>query len=471
MSESVGEQLKSTRIGRGLSLEQAAQTTRIRQHYLEALEHGDREALPSAVQGRGFLRLYAGYLNLPAEALVAEWEGRPAPQPAPAPEPPPLKKWQIPPPPPPAAPEESSKPESPQDELPAERAEPVQGSSRAIFAEIGRDLQSQRESLGVSLDEVERHTRMRQHYLSALEAGSLEDLPSTVQARGMLSNYAVFLNMDSERLLLRFAEGLQLRRTERLPPTPQPDLFSNQRTQPKGARPAGSARKWITADMLFVGGLILILFVFIVWTAARISSDRSRQVVATLPSVGEVLLYTSSPEALTVSPTTNPAAVTETPAQAQTGTPPPAESSGTPAASGTALGGIQIATLGAINTDPVQLYIIARRRSFLRVTIDGQIKFNGRTVPGSAYPFSAQKTIEILVGDAAALQVFYNQRDLGNLGSLGQVINLSFTHDGVQTPTATITPTASATPLVSTTPTPGSSFTPSPSPTITPLIP
>ena len=76
MSSSVGSQLKQARQARGLSLEQAAHSTRIRIHYLEALERDDRSTLPSQVQGRGFLRLYADYLGLPVKVMLDQWEGR-----------------------------------------------------------------------------------------------------------------------------------------------------------------------------------------------------------------------------------------------------------------------------------------------------------------------------------------------------------------------------------------------------------
>ncbi len=84
-------------------------------------------------------------------------------------------------------------------------------SAEAIFTEVGKLLLRQRELLGLSLEDIERHTHLRQHYLQALEAGDLEGLPSPVQARGMLNNYAAFLGMDPETLLLRFADGLQAR--------------------------------------------------------------------------------------------------------------------------------------------------------------------------------------------------------------------------------------------------------------------
>lgn len=74
--QTIGEQLKQARLAKGLTLEQASEATRVRPHYLQALESDQRSALPSTVQGRGFLRLYADYLGLPVAQLLAIWEGR-----------------------------------------------------------------------------------------------------------------------------------------------------------------------------------------------------------------------------------------------------------------------------------------------------------------------------------------------------------------------------------------------------------
>jgi cytoskeleton protein RodZ len=81
-------------------------------------------------------------------------------------------------------------------------------------------------------------------------------------------------------------------------------------------------------------------------------------------------------------------------------------------------------TLPVLGDAPLQVYVIANQRAFLRVVTDNKEVFNGRVVPGSAYPFSAKDQIELTTGNAAALQVFYNQEDLGILGSLGQVVRL-----------------------------------------------
>ncbi len=99
----------------------------------------------------------------------------------------------------------------------------------------------------------------------------------------------------------------------------------------------------------------------------------------------------------------------------------------------------------------------------MRVVVDGKEVFNGRVVPGTAYPFEAVNQIEVLVGSGAAIRIVYNGRDLGLMGGLGQVVNNIYLADSITTPTAQPTPSPTKTPPVS--PTPFPSLTPVPSST------
>ena len=81
-------------------------------------------------------------------------------------------------------------------------------------------LRRRREMLSLTLDEIERHTRMRAQFMDSLEKGNFDELPSPVQTRGMLANYAGFLDLDVDTLLLRFADALQARHRERHPEKP-----------------------------------------------------------------------------------------------------------------------------------------------------------------------------------------------------------------------------------------------------------
>ena len=86
MSESIGAALKAAREKQRLTLAEVSEATRVRTHYLQALENDDLSVMPSAAQGRGFLRLYARHLGLDLDSLIPA-AGSAAPEPAaPAPE-------------------------------------------------------------------------------------------------------------------------------------------------------------------------------------------------------------------------------------------------------------------------------------------------------------------------------------------------------------------------------------------------
>ncbi len=81
MNESIGTKLRQAREKRQLGFDDAAEATRIRPHYLKALESDDLSVIPSAAQARGFLRIYAEFLGLQVSDLVP---AAPPPMPAPA---------------------------------------------------------------------------------------------------------------------------------------------------------------------------------------------------------------------------------------------------------------------------------------------------------------------------------------------------------------------------------------------------
>ena len=65
------QRLKEARIERGLTLYQAAKATKIKPHFLEAIESGAYNELPSPAYARGFVRNYADFLGLPSAQVSA----------------------------------------------------------------------------------------------------------------------------------------------------------------------------------------------------------------------------------------------------------------------------------------------------------------------------------------------------------------------------------------------------------------
>ena len=467
MPPTIGETLTQTRLDRKLTIKAASEATAIRVKYLEALEADDFDSLPSPVQTRGFLRIYADYLGLDSGDLLSLLKGESAPVEG---------STEDSASPPETTVEDSELPETIENEIkvpPAEEVEPQSTDvdflelpseglddddldsqlqninlplplSSSIFIEIGQQLRGRRELLSLTLEEIEQHTHIRKHYLVSLEAGAIDNLPSPVQARGILSSYARFLDLDSESLLLRFAEGLQAKRLERHPRQPR----SRSENGEDAILPPG-LRRILSTDLVFGGGMILAMIAFAIWGANRIISQSQFEQggVNSEQSISEALLApTLATEEATALPSPSFDAIITSAGVVETPTI------------------IEIPTLA--KSSPVQVVTAITGNTWMRVKVDGEIEYQGRANAGSAYTFNGNEKVEVLAADGSLVQIIYNGEDLGLMGDSGAISEIIYTPQGTLLPTPTSTPTPTRTPRVTPTFTP--SITPTPTDEIEP---
>jgi transcriptional regulator with XRE-family HTH domain len=303
--------------------------------------------------------------------------------------------------------------------------------------ELGRLLRETREKLGLTHEEVERSTRIRARYLEALERGDLSSLPSQVQARGFLRNYADFLGLDPDAVLQKHAArshgaSAQTQQTVQSP-TPEPPSGTVEVRRPR----------WITTDLLVAMGIILAVLVVLVWGGSRLvlamqqdSSNGTQQVS------GLNLLSTASPTA------------------SATSTEAPAEIGGLP---GEAVSPASDATLPAELTGDdqgqtgVNLRLLIERRAYIEVVVDGEEAFRGRAAPGEILEYSGSQLISIVTGNGGGVRAVYNGQDQGRLGEIGEVVSRLWDLEGAITPTPT--PSSTPTPTEEVTITPSSTGT------------
>ncbi|HBG74182.1 MAG: hypothetical protein A2X25_03940 [Chloroflexi bacterium GWB2_49_20] len=452
MSETPGIILKNRRESKNLNIAQVVKRTRIRAHYIQAMEADDFASLPSPVQARGFLRVYAEFLELDANDLISSLEPhsrffiqQTTDKPNSNVDSDKLDGIDLIPPSSPATVllATINTPPEPSDNHPIEEENglqfetesvPIQSpeslapsKSKYFFFSIGEQLRLQREALGLSLNEVEKHSHVLRRYLESIEAGDFENLPSSVQARGMLINYARFLEIDLEEILLRFADGLQAQLLERQQPN-----HGIPGSSFKGSKQLSAFKRFISIDMLFGGGLIILLIVFAVWGTGRvIDLYKPPASLATAASISDIILTPLQSATIEGLDLTQPALLL----------------TNTPAANFTQISGIPTGQQGQ-----VQVYVVVLQRTWLRIIVDGEILLEGRVEPGSAYPFSGNNQVEVLTGNGSALQIIYNQADQGVMGIFGEVVDRIYTQNSILEPTATITPTPTITPKPSLTP-------------------
>ncbi len=71
--DELGQILSQARENKGLTVEDVQQATRINARFIEALENGEYNVLPTPVHVRGFMRNYARYLNLDPAPLLERY--------------------------------------------------------------------------------------------------------------------------------------------------------------------------------------------------------------------------------------------------------------------------------------------------------------------------------------------------------------------------------------------------------------
>lgn len=117
------------------------------------------------------------------------------------------------------------------------------------MGELGNALMQARVARGLSLQDVERDTRISRRYLEALEAEDFEAFPAPIYSRAFLRTYAQYLGLDARELLRLF---------------PHQALEPEIRPLPEVAKPGAPAFSfsWIVAGvvMLFLLGAGLLLY-------------------------------------------------------------------------------------------------------------------------------------------------------------------------------------------------------------------
>lgn len=302
---------------------------------------------------------------------------------------------------------------------------------------IGDTLREAREARGWTVEEVERATHIRAKYLVALESGDIDALPSMLQARGFLRNYAQHLGLKPDQVLGQMDEALKPAKRGFMPSfkpgNKKAAAESTAAVTPRASTPspvaaARRARRFFTPDLIIAVVAVLAVVAFLVWGGSRLVNN-----------------FLNPPA---VTPTVAVLGPTETPTPTIIANITPVD---TPLPPG-------------ISFTNVQLTLVVERRTFVRVTADGTLAFEGILLPDEKRDFVGNSVIEVTTGDGASVRAILNARDLGLLGNVGEVVTRQFIPAGAVTVTPTITFTPSQTLTPSEVPPP----TETPQPTETP---
>ena len=291
--------------------------------------------------------------------------------------------------------------------------------------ELGTLLREAREARGVTLAEAQEATKINSRYLEALEEGQYEVLPSEVHVRGYLRNYARFLRLDPKPLLDRYELNRGSRRVAPAPAVPDEDLSALGPLDapeeqiffdPVNVDVGGGARKDSGSGLRLI--IIVALLISIAIVALRFvpmllgNGDGGETLTGGLEEVVSGITNADEPQPTA---TTDPAVIsgagdviTSTSRNVEMILPTP-----------TATRPTLPATM-----ETIQMRLDITERTWMRVTIDGEVVFEGLARNGDEpYIWDALQQAQLLTGNAIGVFVTINEVPLGKLGGRGEVVD------------------------------------------------
>ena len=240
---------------------------------------------------------------------------------------------------------------------------------------LGKYLKREREAKNVSLIEVAKGTKVREHFLRALEDDQYHLLPSPTYAKGFLLSYARFLGLDVAKVLERY-EG-----PGKKTPVAPPETVHEVKV------PRKAAHLWV------IGGIV---------------------------AVSLTLAYLFYPSRWRTEP------VPPEPEAEKAGLTAPA-----PSVAGVTSAAPVIGATEALEVKPFSLLLRAVERTWISVKVDDLPEQEMTLNPGEEVIRQGRGRIHLIVGNAGGLDLVHNGTRMDRFGKPGDVVILTCTPEGV----------------------------------------
>ena len=267
---------------------------------------------------------------------------------------------------------------------------------------LGLWLRQTREAKGSTLAEAGVATRIRVRFLEALEAGDFAAFPGgDVQVRGFLRIYARYLDLSPDKVMARYdaeVHGIEAAPSG-APAAAHPPSPSRAATRPLPPPPPAATfrpRRFNVERLLLPGIVLIALLAIVAGVGYLVTRNAGEETAVTA-------MATRTAPAEAAQPSTAPARETSP---------------------------LVTPTLPADPQGGVTLALEAAEHVWARVTVDGQVVFEGMLSPGQVEAWSGQGAVTVDTGNGAGLLVTVNGQPQGAMCGRAQVCTRSWEPTG-----------------------------------------
>ena len=262
---------------------------------------------------------------------------------------------------------------------------------------LGDVLRAEREKQNLTIKDIEKGTSIRSLYIEAIEKGDYKSLPGEVYTKGFIRNYATFLNLDPEKMLYKYKEEVQ------------PDKLAEEEAAKAERESAASA--YTSSRYNFSSGSDF---------KERVENSRGSQnvlagiLVAVLVAGGAYMMFGD-----TIGKMFAEEKPVKQTVQTQKKAPEPAAKAEQPKQE-------------TKKYEDVEVAAVFSERCWTKVIVDGKTVYEGTAEKDEKMSWKGKDNVEIVAGNASAIDVTYNGQKVGSFGADGEVVSKRFTKEKVE---------------------------------------
>ena len=245
---------------------------------------------------------------------------------------------------------------------------------------LGEQLRRKREEKGLSRDQIAQITRLRVHFVEALEREDWKNLPASVFVKGFIKSYAKAVDMDARKILDLYIRNVPIKEEIPIP-----------LVVPKRAKKQG---------LYLIIPIVIVIAGYYFWTNNReksaipsITSNQTGQIESHQPAEQEK----SEPSSIVPPVWKGELRLVEEEAS--------------------------VGDSAAIEERFI-LKCTVSQRTWVEIYIDHQLPEEYLFEPGETYTWKAGEGFDILVGNASGIEFDFNGQKIGGLGEFGQVVRV-----------------------------------------------
>jgi cytoskeletal protein RodZ len=277
------------------------------------------------------------------------------------------------------------------------------------MATLGRHLKEARLGKGIGLAAIADETKINVRYLQAVEDEDLGVLPGGLFARNFARQYAACLGIEGQEVEDQIRQAFPLAESAAFPIAAEP-------AGPIRVEPLSEPRAWQAANLKRIALSL---------TALAAVAGAGSAVYRLWQEIPEIVEVSRQKAERTRQELNRPPQVSQDAAS-----PPP--SPVVPAASTVSESRSGEETTVTISGSGMAVQLVASGKAWVSVTANGKRIFRGTLGPNERKTVSGVENAKIVVGNAGALQVLTDGRDIGPIGGDGQVRLIILSPEGPQ---------------------------------------